>query len=68
MPSVNAGADQTLCIGDSVTLNSSGNALSFSWDNSIIDGQYFEVINTQNYILTGTSSDGWQYKEIQIQF
>jgi len=58
LPSVNAGADQTLCIGDSVTLNSSGNALSFSWDNSIIDGQYFEVINTQNYILTGTSSDG----------
>lgn len=58
LPTVNAGSDQTVCIGDSVTLNASGNALNFAWDNSIVDGQIFEVINTQNYILTGTSSDG----------
>ncbi len=58
LPSVNAGADQTVCVGDSVTLNASGNALNFAWDNSIVDGQIFEVINTQNYVLTGTSSDG----------
>ena len=58
LPSVNAGTDQTVCIGDSVTLNASGNALNFVWDNSIVDGQIFEVINTRNYVLTGTSSDG----------
>ena len=58
LPSVNAGTDQIVCNGDSVTLNASGNALNFAWDNSIVDGQIFEVINTQNYILTGTSSDG----------
>ena len=58
LPTVNAGIDQTVCSGDSVILNASGNALNFNWDNNIVDGQIFEVINTQNYILTGTSSDG----------
>ena len=58
LPTVNAGIDQTVCTGDSVTLNAIGNALNFSWDNSIIDGQRFEVTNSQNYILTGTSLDG----------
>ncbi|MCH1612437.1 MAG: hypothetical protein L7S72_04000, partial [Flavobacteriales bacterium] len=58
LPTVNAGIDQTVCSGDSVILNASGNALNFTWDNNIVDGQIFEVINTQNYILTGTSSDG----------
>jgi gliding motility-associated-like protein len=58
LPAVNAGNDQIVCDGDSATLNASGNALNFAWDNSIVNGQIFEVINTQNYILTGTSSDG----------
>lgn len=58
LPTVNAGIDQTVCTGDSVTLNASGNALNFAWDNSIVDGQIFEVTNTQDYILTGTSLDG----------
>jgi gliding motility-associated-like protein len=58
LPTVNAGTDQTVCVGDSVVLNASGNALNFTWDNNIVDGQIFEVISTQNYILTGTSSDG----------
>ena len=58
LPTVNAGIDQTVCSGDSVTLNASGNALNFAWDNSIVDGQIFEVTNNQDYILTGTSLDG----------
>ena len=58
LPLVSAGTDQDVCIGDSITLNSSGNAASFTWDNSVIDGQIFEVNNTVNYILTGTSLDG----------
>jgi gliding motility-associated-like protein len=58
LPVVNAGSDIDICIGDSISLNASGNAASFSWDNNIIDGQIFEVNNTLNYILTGTSLDG----------
>ena len=58
LPTVNAGIDQIVCAGDSVILNGNGNAQSFDWDNSIIDGQIFEVINTQSYLLTGTSTNG----------
>ena len=58
LPTVNAGSDQIVCIGDSVTLNATGNAPNFDWNNSIINGQIFEVTNSQSYILTGTSSDG----------
>ena len=58
LPTVNAGNPSTLCIGDSVILNSNGNAASYSWNNGIVDGQAFEVLNTQNYILTGTSANG----------
>ena len=58
LPTVNAGNPSTLCIGDSVILNSNGNAASYSWDNGVVDGQAFEVLNTQNYILTATSANG----------
>ena len=57
-PTVNAGNDQDICEGDSITLNASGNAATFNWDNNIIDGQIFQVNNTTNYILTGTSLNG----------
>ena len=58
LPSVNAGTDQIVCNGDSIILNSNGNAASYSWDNGVVDGQAFEVLNTQNYILTATSANG----------
>ena len=58
LPTVNAGNDQDICEGDSITLNASGNAATFNWDNNIIDGQIFQVNNTTNYILTGTSLNG----------
>ena len=58
LPTVNAGIDQTVCTGDSVTLNASGNALNFAWDNGVNDGVNFEITSTLDYILTGISSDG----------
>ena len=58
LPAVNAGNDQDICEGDSITLNASGNLATFNWDNNIIDGQIFQVNNTTNYILTGTSLNG----------
>ena len=53
LPTVNAGNDTTICNGDSIILNSNGNAASYSWDNGVVDGQAFEILNTQEYILTG---------------
>lgn len=57
LPSIFAGNDQDICIGDSTSLNANGTAVSYSWNNGIINGVLFEVAQTQNYILTGTDNN-----------
>ena len=58
LPVVDAGADQTVCDGESVTLNGSG-AVSYVWDNGITDGVSFvQVLGTNTYTVTGTDANG----------
>jgi hypothetical protein len=57
LPTVSAGADQTLCEGDPVTLSGSG-AVSYSWDNGITDGVTFNSTATTTYTVTGTDANG----------
>ncbi|MEN9998258.1 MAG: hypothetical protein RI922_1248, partial [Bacteroidota bacterium] len=57
LPSVNAGVDQTICAGASVTLNGSG-AATYSWNNGITNGVAFTPAATTTYTLTGTSASG----------
>ena len=57
LPSVNAGLDQTICTGTSITLTGSG-ASTYSWDNGVIDGIAFTPSATTTYTLTGTSVQG----------
>ena len=57
-PSVNGGADQTICNGTSVTLTASGNAASYVWNNGISNGVAFTPTSTATYTVTGTSSAG----------
>jgi len=57
LPSVNAGLDQTICPGPSVTLNGSG-ATNYSWDNGVLDGIAFIPSTTTSYTVTGTSATG----------
>ena len=58
LPVINAGADQTVCDGESVTLNGSG-AVSYVWDNGITDGVSFvPVLGTTTYTVTGTDANG----------
>jgi gliding motility-associated-like protein len=57
LPPVNAGADQTVCFGTSVTLNGSG-AATYTWDNGIADGVAFTPASTTTYTLTGTDGSG----------
>ena len=68
LPTVNAGNDQDICEGDSIILNASGNAATYSWNNNIIDGQIFQVNNTVNYILTGTSLAGCNNNDTVIDY
>ena len=57
LPTVSAGADQTICSGSSVTLSGSG-AVSYSWDNSVVNGTAFVPTATATYTVTGTNANG----------
>lgn len=55
-PNVNAGVDQTVCAGTSVTLTATG-ATSYSWNNGVTQGVAFTPpVGTTTYTVTGTTS------------
>ena len=58
LPVVSAGNDQTVCLNTSVVLNGSGTALTYTWDNNVIDNTPFTPVATNNYIVTGTDGNG----------
>jgi len=57
LPTVNAGADQSICIGDGITLSGSG-AQSYTWNNGVTNGVSFVPGSTQTYTVTGTDANG----------
>lgn len=59
IPPVNAGPDQTICVGDPVTLSGSGAGVGavYAWDNSVVDGVAFNPAATNTYTVTGTDAN-----------
>lgn len=57
LPLVNAGPDQQICFGTSVTLNGSG-ATTYSWNNGINNGVSFTPISSMNATVIGTDING----------
>jgi hypothetical protein len=57
LPIVSAGPNQSICVGSSVTLFGSG-ALSYTWNNGVVNGLPFNPTSTQTYLVTGTSAFG----------
>lgn len=58
LPIVNAGSDQVVCEGTSVTLSGSG-AVSYAWDNGVVDGNSFvPAVGTMTYTVIGTDANG----------
>jgi len=59
LPIVNAGVDQTVCSGDSISLFGSGSPnLTFTWSNGVQNGQYFVPNSSTTFTVTGTTSQG----------
>jgi gliding motility-associated-like protein len=54
-PTVDAGTDQTVCEGISVTLNATG-ATTYTWDNGAANGSTITPTGTATYTVTGTSA------------
>lgn len=61
LPTVSAGADVGICIGQSTTLTASG-AATYAWDSGLGNGQVKTVspTNTTTYGVTGTDANGCQ--------
>ncbi len=55
LPTLIAGANQTVCAGNSVTLTATG-ANSFSWSNNVSNGVAFSPSTTTTYTVTGTNT------------
>ena len=56
LPTVSAGADQTVCAGASVILNGSG-VTNLSWNNNVTNGTAFVPTATSTYTVTGTDAN-----------
>jgi len=56
LPLVSAGADQTACIGSTITLSGTG-AVSYTWDNGVTDGVPFTINSPTTYTVTGTDAN-----------
>lgn len=54
-PVVDAGSDQTICVGQTVNLTASG-ATSYTWDNGGANGQSVAPIVTTTYNVIGSTS------------
>jgi hypothetical protein len=57
LPIVGAGSPQAICIGSNVTLAGSG-AVSYAWNNNVVDGIAFSPNSTSSYTVTGTDANG----------
>jgi len=57
LPNVNAGADQSVCVGYEATLSGSG-AQTYVWNNGVTNGVPFTPGSTQTYTVTGTDANG----------
>jgi len=56
-PTVNAGVDQSICEGSSTQVSGSG-AVSYQWDNGILNQVNFTPSNTLTYTVIGTDQNG----------
>lgn len=57
LPTVDAGADQSVCTGTSVTFNATG-ASTLVWNNGVVNGTAFNALTAGSYIVTGTDANG----------
>lgn len=57
LPTVDAGPDQTVCEGESITLSGSG-ALNYQWDNGVVNGTAFAPGSSGTYTVVGTDGNG----------
>jgi uncharacterized repeat protein (TIGR03803 family) len=58
LPIVIAGTDQHICHDSLTVFTASGDAVSYTWNNGVLDGDPFLITANGEYIVSGTSADG----------
>lgn len=53
---LDAGADQTVCEGETVTLVGAGDATAYFWSNGVTNGVAFQPTQTAYYVLSGQAA------------
>ena len=67
-PIVNAGSDELICPNTELTLNASGTAASYDWNNNVINGEAF-MPEDGTYIVIGTNSSGCSATDsLEVEF
>ena len=67
-PIVNAGSDELICPNIELTLIASGTAVSYDWNNNVINGEAF-MPESGTYIVIGTNSSGCTaIDSLQVEF
>jgi gliding motility-associated-like protein len=61
-PTIQAGNDTTLCLGDGIVLNASGGT-TYSWQNNIVNGTQYFPSNSSYISVTGTDINGCANKD-----
>lgn len=56
-PNIQAGSNQTICLGEAITLTASG-GITYTWSNGVVNGQSFVPSVTTTYTVTGTDANG----------
>jgi gliding motility-associated-like protein len=57
LPTIDAGPDQIICIGQAIVLNASSNG-SIVWDGIVVNNTPFTPLTTATYNVTATSAEG----------
>ncbi|NDE04558.1 MAG: T9SS C-terminal target domain-containing protein [Flavobacteriia bacterium] len=57
LPDLNAGPDQSVCVGQEVTLTGTGGIFMY-WDQNVADGVPFVPQTSGSYVLSGASPEG----------
>jgi len=65
IPLVNAGVDQSVCMGSNVTLSATG-ATTYAWSGGVQNGVAFAPTSSGTYTVTGTSNGCSATDEVQV--
>lgn len=67
LPIVDAGADQTVCDGEAITLSATVTVGTIDWDNNVLDNESFVPQNNETYTVTANNNGCFASDEVFVE-